>query len=123
MQAEVKDTIEDCAKGSGEGRLTFAELVMKLMGAGVERYHADLCRAGKTSYVPDGKSLVVASAAIHSTLAQAFSAAAVEAAIRAIQAQTIKYAEFCEPIAAAGCVGYIVSLAGRRAVSLCEARR
>ena len=48
--------------------------------------------------------------------AQAFSAAGVDAAVRAIQAQTISYKEFCDRIVAAGCVDYIVSLVGRRAV-------
>jgi len=48
--------------------------------------------------------------------ARAFSAAGVDAAVRAIQAQKIQYREFCERIAAAGCVGYTVSLTGRRAV-------
>jgi hypothetical protein len=48
--------------------------------------------------------------------AQTFSAEGVEKALRAIQRGEIGYREFCERIAAAGCVGYIVSLAGRRAL-------
>jgi len=48
--------------------------------------------------------------------AEAFSAGEVETAIRAIQASRIDYKGFCEDILAAGCVGYHVSLAGRRAV-------
>ena len=46
----------------------------------------------------------------------AFTADGVAAAVRAIQQQKIQYREFCERIAQAGCVGYIVSMAGRRAV-------
>ena len=45
-----------------------------------------------------------------------FSAEGVEKAVRAIQRQEIAYREFCRQIADAGCVGYFVSLAGRRAV-------
>ena len=45
-----------------------------------------------------------------------FSAEGVEKAVRAIQRQQIAYREFCRLIADAGCVGYFVSLAGRRAV-------
>jgi uncharacterized protein YbcV (DUF1398 family) len=48
--------------------------------------------------------------------AREFAAEGVEKAVRAIQRQEIKYREFCERIAAAGCVGYFVSLVGRRAV-------
>ena len=40
----------------------------------------------------------------------------VEKAVRAIQRQEIAYREFCRQIAGAGCVGYFVSLTGRRAV-------
>ena len=36
--------------------------------------------------------------------------------MQAIQKQQINYREFCERIAQAGCVGYMVSLTGRRAV-------
>jgi uncharacterized protein YbcV (DUF1398 family) len=45
-----------------------------------------------------------------------FSAEGVEKAVRANQRQEIAYREFCRLIAGAGCVGYFVSLAGRRAV-------
>ena len=44
------------------------------------------------------------------------SIAGVMAAIGAIQQGQIRYREFCARIAASGCVGYLVSLAGRRAV-------
>jgi uncharacterized protein YbcV (DUF1398 family) len=45
-----------------------------------------------------------------------FSAEGVEKAVRAIQRQEIGYRKFCRLIADAGCVGYFVSLTGRRAV-------
>jgi uncharacterized protein YbcV (DUF1398 family) len=50
------------------------------------------------------------------TPAAAFAANGVAAAVRAIQQKKIGYREFCERIAQAGCVGCMVSLAGRRAV-------
>ena len=61
-------------------------------------------------------SHVVASRQHHRLPAEAFSPAAIDAAIRAIQGRKIDYMTFCEQIAAAGCVSYLVSLAGRRAV-------
>ncbi len=36
--------------------------------------------------------------------------------MRAVQGGRIRYREFCARIAAAGCVGYFVSIPGRRAV-------
>lgn len=118
MDAQVKDVMQDCTRGSDEGRLTFPQVVRNLMDAGVEQYHADLRRAEKTYYMPNGESHVVAAAAIDERPANGFSAAGVEGAIRAIQAERITYKDFCERIVAAGCVGYFVSLAGRRAVYL-----
>ena len=116
MAVHVKEVVRECTVGSDEERVTFPEVVGKLMEAGVERYHADLIRAEKTYYMPDGDSETVAAAAVATRPASAFSAAGVDAAVRAIQAEAITYKEFCEQIATAGCVGYFVSLPGRRAV-------
>jgi uncharacterized protein YbcV (DUF1398 family) len=82
---------------------------------GIERYHADLVADRKTYYLPNGDFEEVE---VHKAkgAAMKFSAEGVEKAVRAIQRQEIPYREFCRRIADAGCVGYFVSLAGRRAV-------
>jgi len=41
-----------------------------------------------------------------------FSEDGIVAALRAIQAQTIQYIEFCNQVKAAGCISYVVSIAG-----------
>lgn len=116
MDAEVKAIMEECSAASSDGRITFPEVVRKLMEAGVERYHADLRRAEITYYLPDGDSHVVKSTFANGNPAQDFSAEGVLAAIRAVQGKRLTYKEFCEQIVAAGCVDYSVSLVGRRAV-------
>jgi uncharacterized protein YbcV (DUF1398 family) len=116
VDIHVKEIAEECARGSDEGRLPFPQVVRKLTEAGVERYLADLQRAEKTFYTPDGKSCLVATAAVEAAAAKRFSAAGVEAALRQIQAGEISYKTFCERIMKAGCVGYIVSIVGRRVV-------
>lgn len=113
---ETAAAMLECTAASDAELMTFPEVVGRLAQAGVERYHADLVRAEKTYYLPDGASRVVPAKPAAAAPATAFSAAGVEAAVRAIQAQRIGYGEFCAQIAAAGCVGYTVSLAGRRAV-------
>jgi len=115
MDATIRNVVQECTDGSDDGRFTFPEVVRKLIDAGVEQYHADLRRGEKTYYMPDNESVVTPSAAIKGSPAQEFSAAGVEAAVRAIQRNEIGYMEFCENILAAGCVGYLVSIAGRRA--------
>jgi uncharacterized protein YbcV (DUF1398 family) len=116
MSMHFKDVALECTEASDAERITFPQVVGKLMAAGVERYHADLVRAERTYYMPGGESVVTPGHALDAAPATAFSASGVEAAVRAIQAGKIEYREFCARIAAAGCAGYIVSLAGRRAV-------
>lgn len=116
MNDEVKTIVQECTQGSDVGRLTFPQVVGKLMQAGVERYHADLCRGERTYYLPSGESCVVTAAKNDGAPAQTFSPSGIDAALRAVQSRSIAYREFCERILAAGCVDYVVSLAGRRAV-------
>ena len=115
MDARVKDVVREMSKASDEERVSFPEVVKALMEVGIERYHADLVAGRKTYYLPDGQFEEVE---VHKVggPAHKFSAEGVEKAVRAIQRQAIAYREFCRLIAAAGCIGYFVSLAGRRAV-------
>jgi uncharacterized protein YbcV (DUF1398 family) len=81
----------------------------------IERYHADLVMGRKTYYLADGDFEDVEGQKFGGA-AMTFSAQGVEKAVHAIQRREIAYREFCRRIADAGCVGYFVSLAGRRAV-------
>ena len=99
MDLQVRNVMIEASRASDEERMTFPEVVMKLMQAGVERYHADLVRGDKTYYLPNGESEVVAGEAVGIAPAGAFSAAGVDAAVRAIQAGKIQYRTFCNRIA------------------------
>jgi uncharacterized protein YbcV (DUF1398 family) len=116
VDENVKRTVEDCTALSDNERISFGEVVMKLFEAGIERYHADLSRSDKIYYLPSGESHRVKAAPVGPLPARVFSPVGVAAAVRSIQQKRIGYKGFCEQIAEAGCVGYIVSLAGRRAV-------
>lgn len=108
--------LRDCTAGSDAGSMTFPQVIARLAAVNVERYHADLVRAEKTYYLPDGASHTLACHSLDTPSATPFSAAGVDAAVRAVQAGAIDYQEFCRRIAQAGCVFYVVSLTGRRAV-------
>jgi len=118
MKNQLIETLEQCARASDDGSLRFPEIVARLTEAGVDQYHADLVRAEKTYYLPDGTSHVLSCAPVNAAFAEAFDPDGVSAAVRASQAQQIDYAEFCERAAVAGCTGYFVSMAGRRALYL-----
>ena len=107
---------QECTKASDEARIPFPEVVRRLVDAGIERYRADLLRDEKTYYMPDGASHVVSTAPFALSPTETFRADGIVAAIRASQAGQIAYTEFCKRIADAGCVDYIVSFPGRRAV-------
>ncbi len=115
MDSEIARLVEACTEMSKGATGKFPEIVGRLTRAGVERYHADLRRGEKTYYLPDGESHVTKSETVSGPFAQAFDPAAVAAAVRASQADAIDYSQFLSRIAAAGCVAYTVSLAGRRA--------
>lgn len=108
--------IEECTRASHEERITFGEVVGRLIAAGVERYHVDLVRGESTYFMPDGPSHRVTYKTLDTRPADAFSADGVLAGVRSIQAGRTKYLTFCRQILEAGCVGYLVSMQGRRAV-------
>ena len=116
MDTNVKTILLECTRRSDESSMTFPQVVKKLLDAGVEQYRADLVRSEKVYYLPSGVSLVVPCYTVPATAPQGFSADAVSAAVKAIQLGKINYAEFCRQIVAAGCVSYVVSLAGKRAI-------
>jgi len=110
----VKDVVREMTRASDEERISFPDVVQALMEAGVERYHADLLAGTKTYYMPDGSFEITHGAALRA--ANDFRGDIVQQAVHAIQQGEIGYHVFRERIAAAGCVGYFVSLAGRRSV-------
>jgi uncharacterized protein YbcV (DUF1398 family) len=116
MDPRIKSVISECAQASDEERSSFPEIVARLMEAGVERYQADLIRSSKTFYLLNGESEVIACHDVGVAPATQFFPVAIEAAVRASQRREIQYREFCRRVATAGCVGYFVSLLGRRAV-------
>ncbi len=114
MDDHVKDVVCEMTKASEEERISFPDVVELLTQAGVERYHADLLAGTKTYYMPDGSFEITPSRALQP--ANDFKGDIVQQAVHAIAQGEIGYRAFCERIAGAGCVGYFVSLAGKRAV-------
>lgn len=113
MRQATMDTINHYARSSYAGTISFGEVVMGLMQAGVESYFADYRTASTTWYLPSGESYSLRLAAPAVTIPDGFDAAAVQAAIHGAQSGKVKYPEFMALSMAAGCVGYMVWIAGR----------
>jgi uncharacterized protein YbcV (DUF1398 family) len=116
MEQETIAVMHECAMRSHEGNIAFPEVVRKLKEAGVERYHADLCRDERVFYMPNGESHVETSEKLPWAVAEDFREAGVVEALRAIQRGEILYLEFVRRIMEAGCSGYFVLITGRQAL-------
>lgn len=118
MNAQQEATARECLTGSEENRMTFPEILHALGEAGFEGYTVDLRRATAAYFLPDGTSIELATHSDGIAVAARFDSPALQAAIR--EAQTLApgytYRGFCTKAKAAGIAGYVVSLAGRRAL-------
>ncbi len=120
MDADLTAIARTCLEGAENNGMTFPQIVATLMQAGFESYAIDFRRATATYYLPDGDSAVLPTHRPRVPIAAALDTAAVQAAIGEAQRLVpgYTYAGFCAKVMAAGCVGYIVSFPGRRAVYL-----
>jgi uncharacterized protein YbcV (DUF1398 family) len=108
--------MHEALHGSSEGRLTFPQVIGMLTGVGVESYCVDFISSVDTFYMPNGKTHVEPVPLNPTSVAEEFSAAGVVAAIRAAQADTIRYPEFVDCVKRAGVAGYRVFLGGRKVI-------
>ncbi len=118
MDDHKKSVAKACLEGAENNSRTFPQIVAALMQEGFEGYAADFRRAAATYYMPDSDNVELPMHRLELPVALAFDAARIQAAIREAQQLVpgYTYLGFCRKIAAAGCAGYIVSFAGRRAL-------
>lgn len=120
MQEEMRALAVRCFSGAHDGTMSFPEIVGALIAAGFDGYFVDYRAGAATYYGADGSSHAVRMKHRYETVAAAFDAAEVQAAIRHAQsgAADYTYDGFNARVTAAGCMGYLVSLSGRRVVYL-----
>lgn len=116
MNENTIAVIQECSHRSNQGTISFPEVVGKLIAIGVESYHVDFYRNEKTFYFSNGEShLEPDSLALSANdIAPSFSAEGVQQTIKASQRGEINYQEFLRRVMAAGCIGYVAYLAGKR---------
>lgn len=117
MTPAQENTARSCLQGAENGTMAFPEIVQTLMQEGFESYAIDFRRDRAIYYLPDGQS-VEYSIRHSASVADRFDVSAIQAAIRDAQQLVpgYTYKGFCQRVVQAGCVGYVVSFAGRRAV-------
>lgn len=110
----VSAAMEECVRRAHDGTITFAAVVAKLRDAGVESCHTDLRRLETTYYMPSGESYVVKMSPADAAIAGGFDADRVAAAVQAVRRGELVYPAFLRRVMGAGCVGYMVWIAGRQ---------
>ena len=113
MNKQTLTIIEGCAHASKAGTAHFGDVVKALTDAGVESYYADYRGNVTTYYLPNGDAHSIALVPPATPIGEAFDTAAIQAAIKAAQQGEVMFPEFLARSRAAGCVGYMVWLAGR----------
>ncbi len=113
MDDSVAQMIEQCAKSSHAGVLSFGEAVGILANLGVESYYADYRLLTVTYYLHNDSTYTFKLQAPDLKVAQLFDAQALQAAIRDAQRGEVNYPQFIQLAMAAGCVSYSVWIAGR----------
>jgi uncharacterized protein YbcV (DUF1398 family) len=113
MNQNTKDVIEKCAHQSHAGLLSFPEALGRLVEVGVESYFADYRNQSTTYYLSSNEVCTVPMEMPLVEIPNSFNKDGVVSAIRGAQSDVVRYPEFLKLTMAAGCIGYIVWIAGR----------
>jgi uncharacterized protein YbcV (DUF1398 family) len=117
QEAAMNESIvKEMTRRSFAGDIRFPEVVRQLAEAGVERYIMDFAVHMKITVGTDGSAYTDTYTLDGGQIADAFDETGVVSALRAIQRGEILYQEFLRAIMKAGCVGYTVTITGRRAL-------
>ena len=100
------------------GRMTFPQVVQKLLAVGVESYEVDFAAKRETFYHADGTTYSEAMTVKIDPIAEEFDGGGLVAAIRGAQADTVRYPEFVRRSTAAGVMGYRAFLTGKKVLYL-----
>jgi len=113
MNSDTKEIIEACAHQSHAGLLIFPDVLERLIGVGVESYFADYRDQSTTYYLSNNEALRISMEMPQVEIPTSFDKDALVLAIRGAQSDTVRYPEFLRITMAAGCIGYLVWIAGR----------
>lgn len=113
-----KSVAQRCLDCAENGSMSFPEIIGTLIQEGFESYHVDFFRSSATYYMSDGSSIELPVHCGDTGISTVFDAGEVRSAIREAQQLTegYTYKGFCKKVMAAGCVGYFVSLTGKRVI-------
>jgi uncharacterized protein YbcV (DUF1398 family) len=113
MNPNTKEAIEKATHESHAGLLTFPEFLGRLIGVGVESYFVDYRNQSTTYYLSSNEAHNVPMAMPSIEIPASLNKDAIVSAIRGAQSDVVRYPEFLKLTMSAGCIGYIVWVAGK----------
>lgn len=117
MESEVDFKVaEECARLSDLEKITFPEVVGRLIHAGIELYYADLLSHTKIFYAGDQAHTVHCLNRSKNVVSENFNAEGVVQTIRAVQKGEFGYQEFLRRIMHFGVIGYIAFIRGQKVI-------
>ncbi len=118
MNDHQKHMAQACKQGAENDTMAFPDSVKQLTEAGFDRYVVDFCQATMTYYLPASESLTFSFLHEATAIPETFAVETIKDAIRAAQTkrENYTYQWFCQAVMEAGCIGYLVSLLGKRVV-------
>lgn len=113
MDAQTEKAVRDVLAASLAGSMHFSEVVKTLLDRGIESYQVDYRTHHSTYYARNDATLTLDLPSPQVPIADAFNKDELRATIRGSQQGKVMYPEFIRLSRSAGCIGYIVWLAGR----------
>ena len=113
MNPNTKEVIENCAHQSHAGLLTFPEALGRLIEVGIESYFVDYRNKSMTYYLSSNEAFTIPMEMPPVDIPSSFNKDGVVSAIRGAQSDAVRYPEFLKLTMTAGCIGYIVWIAGK----------
>ena len=107
-------TVQTVFTKSNTGEIHFGEVIQQLMSVNIESYFVDYRRGETTYYLPNGLSLRLNFDAQLEKISKIFDAEKIKSAIKQAQSGSVMYPEFKTLTYAAGCIGYIVWISGKK---------
>lgn len=118
MNHHQAQAIMHCNADSLAGRSSFPQTVQKLLALEVERYYVDYTSQQTIYYTRDSNSLCVPFPHEPTPIAGEFDVKSVKSAVISSQRNEHTYEDFVRKTRAAGCVGYLACLTGKRVIYL-----
>lgn len=118
MEHNQIEIAKDCLNAAENDTQNFPQIIGNLIAAGFESYTIDFRLAKAFYFLPSGEAVTLDTHKINVEIGKDFDVKAIKSAIKEAQQQVdgYTYKGFCEKVAKAGCVGYIVSFVGKRAI-------